>query len=493
MLKLDDRTLPSGYRGSTQSLQVQRATRGKALEFNFGASIHRVIGLDLVDAVFEPGSIEMRPIWVPRLELLMTELRAAPAVLRLSYLADLEEPQLVEQRLARCASKSRRPGTRPKTAARTTSPSSPRCSGGAVSRPRRASGAKGTAHEAAHASPVAQSSELRRAAGTSPPRFVIRARHGSLCPLRAPITIAPICDAHRLPGGTLSSIVRSDSDKGKTTERWRRKVTGLKSDSSTIAGPPRIPAERSAEVVRSRQAVAAGRVERGDHEFERLGQCRSVRQQRRSYAHDRRLRHGRGSVQPVDADAMKSSFIGVSALVLQALAALVPAGAASAAAPRSLTHPLAESGMTPWTTSPEVSRGSGHHERRADLDHQVGRRYAAERLRLQRSEPASAAFPVARALPFFSLGSFVHHNFVVGDPSLTSVQLDVVLVISVDGVPRPPLTFTYTFNHVETPNCLDPCPLIQPRPLTGARTVCRSSRHRRPRRSKSMAWTTRCR
>ena len=60
VLKLDDRTLPSGYRGSTQSLQVQRATRGKTLEFNFGASIHRVIGLDLADAVFEPGSIEMR-------------------------------------------------------------------------------------------------------------------------------------------------------------------------------------------------------------------------------------------------------------------------------------------------------------------------------------------------------------------------------------------------------------------------------------------------
>ncbi len=56
VLKLDDRTLPSGYRASTQNLQVQRATRGKALEFNFGASIHRVIGLDLADAVFEPGS-----------------------------------------------------------------------------------------------------------------------------------------------------------------------------------------------------------------------------------------------------------------------------------------------------------------------------------------------------------------------------------------------------------------------------------------------------
>jgi hypothetical protein len=29
----------------------------------------------------------------------MTELRAAPAVLRLSYLADLEDPQLVDERL----------------------------------------------------------------------------------------------------------------------------------------------------------------------------------------------------------------------------------------------------------------------------------------------------------------------------------------------------------------------------------------------------------
>jgi uncharacterized repeat protein (TIGR01451 family) len=100
VLKLDDRTLPSGYRASTENLQVQRATRGKALEFNFGASIHRVIGLDLADPVFEPGSTEIRPIWLPRLELLMTELRGGPAVLRLSYLADIEEPQLVEQRLA---------------------------------------------------------------------------------------------------------------------------------------------------------------------------------------------------------------------------------------------------------------------------------------------------------------------------------------------------------------------------------------------------------
>ncbi len=99
VLKLDDRTLPSGYRGSTGSLQVQRATRGKMLEFNFGASIHRVISLDLADPVFEPGAVEIRELGQPRLGLLLVELRAAPAVLRLSYLADLEDPQLVDARV----------------------------------------------------------------------------------------------------------------------------------------------------------------------------------------------------------------------------------------------------------------------------------------------------------------------------------------------------------------------------------------------------------
>jgi hypothetical protein len=99
VLKLDDRTLPSGYRPSTDNLKVLRATRGKAVRFNFAASIHRVIGLDLADAVFEPGTTEMRMQWRPRMQLLMTELKKAPAVLRLSYLADVEDADLVERRL----------------------------------------------------------------------------------------------------------------------------------------------------------------------------------------------------------------------------------------------------------------------------------------------------------------------------------------------------------------------------------------------------------
>ena len=46
-----------------------------------------------------PDSTEMRPQWRPRVNLLLEELQKGPAVLRLSYLADVEDPQLVEQRV----------------------------------------------------------------------------------------------------------------------------------------------------------------------------------------------------------------------------------------------------------------------------------------------------------------------------------------------------------------------------------------------------------
>lgn len=100
VLKLDDRTLPSGFRMSTRPVQVQRATRGKALRMNFGASIHRVVGLDIADAVFEPGSTEMRNQWRDRMGLLIAELEKGPAVLRLSYVGDVEPESLVERRLS---------------------------------------------------------------------------------------------------------------------------------------------------------------------------------------------------------------------------------------------------------------------------------------------------------------------------------------------------------------------------------------------------------
>jgi uncharacterized repeat protein (TIGR01451 family) len=99
VLKLDDRTLPSGYRMSTDQLQIKRATRGKALKFDFGASIYRVVAIDLSDAAFESGKTEIRAQWRPRLDLLLQELHKAPSVLRLSYVAETEDAALVERRV----------------------------------------------------------------------------------------------------------------------------------------------------------------------------------------------------------------------------------------------------------------------------------------------------------------------------------------------------------------------------------------------------------
>jgi uncharacterized repeat protein (TIGR01451 family) len=99
ILKVDERSLPSGYRLTTENPRVQRATRGKMIRFKFGATIHRVVRIDIADGVFEPNNIKMRMQWVPRIDQLLGELKKAPSVLRLSYLGDVERKSLVQKRL----------------------------------------------------------------------------------------------------------------------------------------------------------------------------------------------------------------------------------------------------------------------------------------------------------------------------------------------------------------------------------------------------------
>jgi uncharacterized repeat protein (TIGR01451 family)/fimbrial isopeptide formation D2 family protein len=99
ILKLDERSLPSGYRITTDNPQVQRVTRGKMAKFNFGAAIHRVVGLGVADAVFAPGTADMRPQWQSRIDDLVSELAKAPSLLRITYHADLEDKPLVRARI----------------------------------------------------------------------------------------------------------------------------------------------------------------------------------------------------------------------------------------------------------------------------------------------------------------------------------------------------------------------------------------------------------
>lgn len=99
IIKLDARSLPIGYRLTTENPRVVRATPGKVLKFNFGAAIHRRVRLDLADAVFESDSSQLRQQWLSHIDLLMDRLVEEPAVLCLAYMADFEELTLVTERL----------------------------------------------------------------------------------------------------------------------------------------------------------------------------------------------------------------------------------------------------------------------------------------------------------------------------------------------------------------------------------------------------------
>jgi len=99
LIKLDERTLPTGYRMTTENPRVLRATRGKMLKFNFGSTVHRVVSMDMADDVFVTNSTEMHKQWVPRIDLLIKHLQKKPSILRLTYLADVDDASIVDDRL----------------------------------------------------------------------------------------------------------------------------------------------------------------------------------------------------------------------------------------------------------------------------------------------------------------------------------------------------------------------------------------------------------
>jgi uncharacterized repeat protein (TIGR01451 family) len=85
IMKLDERTLPSGYRMTTENPRVVRATRGKMVKLNFGAAIHRVVRIELSPEAFEPDSTELKSEWRKRLDAVPDLLKEKLSVVRLVY------------------------------------------------------------------------------------------------------------------------------------------------------------------------------------------------------------------------------------------------------------------------------------------------------------------------------------------------------------------------------------------------------------------------
>jgi large repetitive protein len=99
VMKLDTRTLPTGYRLTTENPRDVRLTAGKVTKLNFGAAITRVVKLDLNGAVFQAGSTKLLAAWQAQLATLITTLESEPSTLRLNYYADKEGNDLAQQRL----------------------------------------------------------------------------------------------------------------------------------------------------------------------------------------------------------------------------------------------------------------------------------------------------------------------------------------------------------------------------------------------------------
>ena len=100
IMKLDERTLPSGYRVTTENPRVVRMTRGKLVKLNFGVALHRVVRADLNASHFNQQGSELSSAAVRQLKNLVDLLKDKPSILRLTYVMSTKEDQSeAQQRL----------------------------------------------------------------------------------------------------------------------------------------------------------------------------------------------------------------------------------------------------------------------------------------------------------------------------------------------------------------------------------------------------------
>jgi uncharacterized repeat protein (TIGR01451 family) len=91
VLKVDERTLPSGYRVTTENPASERITRGKAVKVNFGATVHRVVRLALKSVAFVEGATTLKAEHEARLAQVIEALEARPSIVRVAYEASADE------------------------------------------------------------------------------------------------------------------------------------------------------------------------------------------------------------------------------------------------------------------------------------------------------------------------------------------------------------------------------------------------------------------
>jgi uncharacterized repeat protein (TIGR01451 family) len=97
IVKVDERTLPSGYRLTTDNPETIRLTAGKVSKLNFGATIHHVVRIEVNDAAFQ--GTELRAEVIARVDAIVMSMKDQAFVVRLAYEAAGESDAAIKIRM----------------------------------------------------------------------------------------------------------------------------------------------------------------------------------------------------------------------------------------------------------------------------------------------------------------------------------------------------------------------------------------------------------
>ena len=99
VMKLDPRSLPSGYRITTENPRDVRLTRGKMTKLNFGAALYRVVRIEFGPEAFVADQNALQPPWQQQVEHLLQQIKDRPSIIRLAVRGWPQGDALADQRM----------------------------------------------------------------------------------------------------------------------------------------------------------------------------------------------------------------------------------------------------------------------------------------------------------------------------------------------------------------------------------------------------------
>ena len=99
IMKIDPRTLPQGYKITTENPRVVRVTRGKMTEINFGATKIHEVKVDITGRAFDNGSADLTEKWSLGIDRLVDILRKRRSDLQIVYHQGSESGELAQARV----------------------------------------------------------------------------------------------------------------------------------------------------------------------------------------------------------------------------------------------------------------------------------------------------------------------------------------------------------------------------------------------------------